>query len=322
MCSRILAMSSLDLELSFFFTASVDASIMLRRTSVGVRRETSLIALSYLATSAVYSCSVCRLLLNSSTRLSVSAERRYENGRYAPTSATVSSMFISTISCSRCFALVTKSSSAVATVSSREPCDAPPLPISASTRGIVFIIATKWSTIERTALVTPWTDGENLKPSPSTTIRTMKRTRESTRSEWRSTLSGRRLSGLANCSKKATYAATDACSSPRSWLNMSAETVASNSDEPRAGVPPSAAAVAAPAAGRGCSAPSAPAAPWWEAWSLDDSLRKISRTAGNHFFLSICTTFSQWACCMSLKRSTSIAATAGIPCTLARSRCW
>ena len=60
-----------------------------------------------------------------------------------------------------------------ATVSSRAP-PAVPLPSSLSMRGIVFIIATNWSTTPCTALTRPPCDGANLKASPSTSILTTK----------------------------------------------------------------------------------------------------------------------------------------------------
>eukprot|EP00967_Tisochrysis_lutea_P059575 scaffold75957_cov28-Tisochrysis_lutea.AAC.1 len=50
------------------------------------------------------------------------------------------------------------------------------------------------------------------------------------------------------------------------------------------------------------------------------SALKMSTTAGNHFFFSIWTTFSQWACCWSLKRSSSSAATGGSALTLHSSK--
>jgi hypothetical protein len=95
---------------------------------------------------------------------------------------------------------------------------------------------------------------------------------------------------------KETSAWIDAVSRPRSWLDMSVETAASSGE------------------------PSGPP-PLLPSSSCCISRRKISSTAGNHFFLSACTTFSQCECCRSLKASSSIGEVGGSGATLHSSRC-
>mmetsp|Transcript_2352 Transcript_2352/g.7731 ORF Transcript_2352/g.7731 Transcript_2352/m.7731 type:complete len:275 (+) Transcript_2352:991-1815(+) len=241
----------------------------LKRTSGSVRLATSLDARSNFAISRVTSGSVCFVAQKSSTMVSVSAVSRYVKGEYARTMASVRSMLASTTACSRCFASTMSSSSEDATAKYLDP---PPAarPISVSIRGMVLIITTKWSRIEIIALAIVEADGKNLKPSPSTSIRTRRSGRWSTASEVSAASSGSRSepSGrAAKASTKPTYALTDAESSPRSWLNMSADTTPSSGDA---------------AACASCS----------DSYAVASAL-KISSTAGNHFFLSICTTRSQ-----------------------------